>query len=93
MVSITRIQGILTLSRGIAELYAIDQGVSEILFFRSMLIEANLAKKVNIIGLINSIAGKSMVTRLGTRKNIIKHVGLRFLYVQNLVQMNLLRME
>ena len=38
----------------------------------------------------DSTAGKSMATRFGTGKKT-KHVDLRFLYVQNLVQMGLLR--
>ena len=91
MVSTARTQGTLALSSGEAELYAIGQGVSEALFLRSMLLEAKLAKKVNVIAHTDSIAGKSMATRFGTGKKT-KHVELRFLYVQNLVQMGLLRM-
>ena len=67
------------------------RGVSEALFLRSMLLEAKLAKKVNVIAHTDSTAGKSMATRFGTGKET-KHVELRFLYVQNLVQMGLLRM-
>ena len=91
MVSTARTQGTLALSSGEAELYAIGQGVSETLFLRSMLLEAKLAKKVNVIAHTDSTAGKSMATRFGTGKKI-KHVELRFLYVQNLVQMGLRRM-
>ena len=91
MVSAARTQGTLALSSGEAELYAIGQGVSEALFLRSMLLEAKLAKKVNVIAHTDSTAGKSMATRFGTGKKT-KHVELRFLYVQNLVQMGLLRM-
>ena len=76
---------------GEAELYAVGQGVSEALFVRSMLLESKLAKKVNLTVRSDSTAGKSMATRLGTGKKT-KHVELRFLYVQNLVQMGLLRM-
>ena len=86
MVSTARTQGTLALSSGEAELYAIDQGVSEALFLRSMLLEAKLAKKVNVIAHTDSTAGKSMATRFGTGKKT-KQVELRFLYVQNLVQM------
>ena len=43
-----RTQGTLALSSGEAELYATGQGVSEALFLRSMLLEAKLAKKVNV---------------------------------------------
>ena len=91
MVSTARTQGTLALSSGEAELYAIGQGVSEALFLRSMSLEAKLAKKVNVIAHTDSTAGKSMATRFGAGKKT-KHVELRFLYVQNLVQMGLLRM-
>ena len=56
-----------------------------------MLLESGLAKKVSVIAHTDSTAGKSMATCLGTGKKP-KHVELRFLYVQNLVQMGLLRM-
>ena len=82
----------MALSSGEAELYAIGQGVSEALFLRSVLLEAGLAKKVSVIAHTVSTAGsKSMATRFGTGKKT-KYVELRFLYVQNLVQMALLRM-
>ena len=91
MVSAARTQGTLALSSGEAELYAIGQGVSEALFLRSMVLEASLAKKVSVIAHTDSTAGKSMATGLGAGKKT-KHVELRFLYVQNLVQMGLLNM-
>ena len=78
MVNTARTQGTLALSSGEAELYAIGQGVSEALFLRSMLLEAKLAKKVNVIAHAGSIAGKSMATRFGTGKKT-KYVELRFL--------------
>ena len=57
-----------------------------------MLLEARLAKKVSVIAHgPDSTAGKSMATRFGAGKKP-KHVELRFLYVQNLVQMGLLKM-
>ena len=68
MVSTARAQGTLALSSGEAELYAIGQGVSEALFLRSMLLEAKLAKKVNVMAHTDSTAGKSMATRFGTGK-------------------------
>ena len=82
MVSTARTQGTLGLSSGEAELHAIGQGVSEALFVRSMLLESKLAKKVNVIAHIDSMAGKSMATRFGTGKKT-KHAELRLLYVQN----------
>ena len=91
MISTARTQGTVALSSGEAELYAIGQGVSEALFLRSMLLESGLAKKVSVIAHTDSTAGKSMATRFGTGKKT-KHVELRFLYMQNLVQMGLLRM-
>ena len=74
-----------------ARTQGIGQGVSEALFLRSMLLEAKLAKKVNVIAHTDSTAGKSMATRFGTGMKT-KHVELRFLCVQNLVQMGLLKM-
>ena len=65
--------------------------MSEALFLQSILLEAKLAKKVNMIAYTDSTAGMSMATRFGTGKKT-KHVELRFLYVQNLLQMGLLRM-
>eukprot|EP00439_Symbiodinium_sp_Y106_P065433 s532_g10.t1 len=76
MVSTARTQGTLALLSGEAELYAIGQGVSEALFLRSMLLEAKLAKKVNVTAHTDPTAGKSMATRSGTGKKT-KHVELR----------------
>ena len=50
----------------VAMTQGIGQGVSEALFLRSMLLEAKLAKKVNVIAHTDSTAGKSMATRFGT---------------------------
>ena len=91
MVSTARTQGTSASSSGEAELYAIGQGVSEALFLRSMLLQARLAKKVSVIAHTDSTAGKPTATRFGAGKQT-KHVELRFLYVQNLVQMGLLKM-
>ena len=68
--STSRTQGTLVFSSGEVELYAIGQGVSEALFLRSILLEAKLIKKVNIITHTDSIAGKSMATRFGIGKKI-----------------------
>eukprot|EP00439_Symbiodinium_sp_Y106_P074432 s1789_g14.t1 len=90
MVSDARTQGALALSSGEAELSAIGQGVSKALFVRSILLES-IAKKVNVIAVTDSTAGKSMATRFGTGKKT-KYEEMRFRNVQNLVQMGLLRM-
>ena len=82
----SRTQATVALSRssGEAELYAIGLGVSESLFIRSLLLESQLSKNVNIRTHTDSAAGKSMATRFGTSKKT-KHVQLRFLLIQELV--------
>ena len=82
----SRTQATVALSSGEAELYAIGLGVSESLFIRSLLLESQLSKNVNIRIRIHtdSTAGKSMATRFGTSKKT-KHVQLRFLFIQELV--------
>ena len=68
-------------SRTQAELYAIGLGVSESLFIRSLLLESQLSRNVNIRIHTDSTAGKLMATRFGTSKKT-KHVQLRFLSIQ-----------
>ena len=64
----SRTQATVALSSGEAELYAIGLGVSESLFIRSLLLESQLSKNVNIRIHTDSTAGKSMATRFGTSK-------------------------
>ena len=73
----SRTQATVALSSGEAELYAIGLGASENLFIRSLLLESQLSKHVNIRIHTDSTAGKSMATRFGTSKKT-KHVQLRF---------------
>ena len=80
----TRTQGTIALSSGEAELYAIGQGISETLYVRNLILDAELAKKVKLHIYTDSTAGKSMATRFGSGKKT-KHVELRFLYMQDLV--------
>ena len=80
----SRTQATVALSSGEAELYAIGLGASESLFIRSLLLESQLSKNVNIRIHTDSTAGKSMATRFGTSKKT-KHVQLRFLFIQELV--------
>ena len=54
------------------------------MFIRSLLLESQLSKNVNIRIHTDSTAGKSMATRFGTSKKT-KHVQLRFLLIQELV--------
>ena len=77
---------------GEAELYAIGQGTSEALFVKNLIIEAKLAKSVNVTVHPDSTGGKSMATRFGTSKKT-KHVELKFLYVQELVAKGNLRLR
>ena len=84
LTSQSRTQATVALSSGEAELYAIGLGVSESLFIRSLLLESQLSKNVNIRIHTDSTAGKSMATRFGTSKKT-KHVQLRFLFIQELV--------
>ena len=58
--------------------------MSESWFIRSLLLESELSKKVNIRIHTDSTAGKSMAARFGTSKKT-KHVQLRFLFIQELV--------
>ena len=88
----SRTQRTIALSLGEAELYAIGQGTSEALFVKNLIIEAKLAKSVNVTVHPDSTGGKSMATRFGTSKKT-KHVELKFLYVQELVAKGNLRLR
>ena len=72
----------MALSSGEAELYAIESGAAEALFARSLVMEARLF----------ATAGKSMAGRFGTSRKT-KHVDLRFLYVQELVQTGMVKLR
>ena len=82
----------MALSSGEAELYAIGQGVNEALFVKNLVLEAEFARRVQIVAYTDSTAGKSMATRFGAGKRT-KHVELRYLYMQNLVQSGLLQVR
>jgi len=88
----SRTQRTIALSLGEAELYAIGQETSEALFVKNLIIEAKPAKSVNVTVHTDSTGGKSMATRFGTSKKT-KHVGLKFLYVQELVAKGNLRLR
>ena len=64
----SRTQGTIALSSGEAELYAIGQGTSEALYIRNLIVEAKLARSININIHSDSTAGKSVATRFGTSK-------------------------
>ena len=92
LVSHSRTQQTVALSSGEAELYAIGSGAAEALFARSLVMEARLFEKANITIFTDSTAGKSMAGRFGTSRKT-KHVDLRFLYVQELVQTGMVKLR
>ena len=77
-------QGLLALSSGEAELYAIGYGVIETIFLRGFTRDVNLAPKVTITVNTDSVAGKSMATRYGASRRT-RHIELRYFYMQSLV--------
>ena len=85
----SRTQATVALSSGEAELYAIGQGTSEALFLKSLILEAEFAKRVNVIVYTDSTAGRSMAIRFGAGKKT-KHVELRYFYMQDLVRSGVL---
>ena len=85
----SRTQATVALSSGEAELYAIGQGTSEALFLKSLILEAEFAKRVNMIVYTDSTAGRSMAIRFGAGKKT-KHVELRYFYMQDLVRSGVL---
>ena len=88
----SRTQGTIALSSGEAELYAIGQGISETLYVRNLLLEAKFAKTVKINVHTDSTAGKAIASRFGTGKKS-KHIELRYLYMQELVQRGVLTLR
>ncbi|CAE7422522.1 GIP [Symbiodinium sp. CCMP2456] len=65
LTSQTRTQQTIATSSGEAELYSIGLGTSECLFLKSLLLDMNIASRVNIRVFTDSSAGKSMSTRFG----------------------------
>ena len=64
----SRTQGIVALSSGEAELYAIGQGTSETLFVKNLLMKAKPVKKINIAVHTNATAGKNMASRFWSKQ-------------------------
>ena len=88
----SRTQQTVALSSGEAELYAIGSGAAEALFARSLVMEAGLFEKANITIHTDSAAGKSTAGRFGASRKT-KHVDLRYLYVQELVQGGMVKLR
>ena len=92
LASQSRTQQTIATSSGEAELYSIGLGTSEHLFVKSLLIEVKITSRVNIRGLTDSSAGKSMSTRFGASKNT-RHAELRCMFMQELVQQSVLQVK
>ena len=88
----SRTQEIIALSSGEAELYAIGSGTSEGLFVVNFLKEVLLASRITLSLLTDSTSGKSMATRFGVSKRT-RHIDVKFLYMQELVQRGLLKVK
>jgi hypothetical protein len=88
----SKTQGLLALSSGEAELYAIGYGVMETIVLGNFIREANLAPKVIITVNTDSVVGKSMATRCGASRRT-RHIELRYFFTQSLVAAGLLRIN
>jgi len=86
----SKTQGLLALSSGEAELYAIGYGVMETIFLRNFLREVNLSPRVPITIYTDSTAGKSMATRYGASRRT-RHIELRYFYMQSVVVSGLVK--
>ena len=88
----SRTQSTIATSSGEAELYAIGTGTAEGLGILNFLTEACLVNKLTLTCLTDSTSAKAMATRYGMSKQT-KHIQLRHLYVQDLVQGGLLKVK
>merc|ERR1712115_665572 len=87
----SKTQSVVALSSAESELYGIGLGVAESLHARSFLLEANLASSVNIELYTDSSAAKSIANAFGTSKRI-RHIDLKYLYVQDLVHVGVVKL-
>ena len=89
---LTRTPQVLALSSGEAELYAMGTGVLEALHLKNFLVESGIASKTNVILHTDSSSAKSMAARFGATRRT-RHIELRYLYLQNLVQTGAIRLS
>ena len=87
----SRTQSTVAQSSGEAELYAIGSGCSESLYIRSFLHEWHEEMKVALNMHTESSVAKSWVSRKGLSKRN-KHLDIRYLYLQDLIQKGVIRM-
>ena len=85
----SRTQQTPALSSAEAELYAIGTGCSEGLAIRSLLLESNFVKRLNVRVATDSSSGKSMAVGLGASRKS-RHIEVRYLFIQHLVQAGML---
>ena len=88
----SRTQETIALSSGEAELYAIGSTTAEGLFVCNLLREIGLCQKTILVCYTDSTTGKSLATRYGASKRT-RHVDVRLLYMQELVQRGLLSLR
>ena len=86
----SRTQATIAFSSAEAELYAINTGAAESLHVRNLLQEALNLKKVNIRIHTDSSSGESMAKRTGSSEKA-KYIELKHLFIQQLVQHDLVR--
>ena len=83
LVSWTRRQGVISLSSGEAEFYAIGTGSCEGLYIQSILNEL-LNRHFKLVMYTDSTAARGMVLRRGIGKQ--RHMDIKHLFIQDLVQ-------
>ena len=88
----SKTQGSIATSSAEAELYAIGSGTAEVLGLLNFVQESKLAAKTTLHVHTDSSSAKSIGCRMGTSK-LTKHIALRFLYVQDLVQAGVLSIK
>ena len=88
----SKTQGSIATSSAEAALYAIGSGTAEALGLVNFLQETKLGPKTTLHVHTDSSSAKTISTRIGVSK-LTKHIALRYLYMQDLVQAGTLRIR
>ena len=88
----SRTQATVALSSAESELYAMGTGATESLHIYHFLTETFHSTKITLTLCTDSSAGKSIPTRIGSSKKA-KHIDLKYLFIQQLVQANVLQIH
>jgi len=88
----SKTQTIHAMSSAESELYAMNAGSADGLHLRAFLLESGLAGKTEIFLYTDSSAAKSIASQFGLSRKT-RHVQLRFLFLQDLVQTGLIRLK